>query len=237
MSRVAVVTGASSGIGKAIAECLHGQGATVCLVARSAAVLEDMRRQSDGDRLVPYPADLTSDEDIGRLAQDVADRFGRVDVLVHCAAVISTGPVSDAPVSEFDAQYRTNLRAPYLLTQALMPLLRRSRGQVVFINSTAGLTTPANAAQYAATKHALKALADCLREEVNADGIRVLSLFPGRTATPMQRQLAAAEGKPWRPELLIDAGEIAELLAYVLAGPRTAEITNIIMRPMTKGAA
>ena len=230
---VAVVTGASSGIGRAVAECFHARGATVCLLARSVDVLEQMRRCGGSGRFVPYPADLTVDDDIRSVATDIGERFGRVDVLVHCAAIISTGPVSEASVAALDAQYRTNLRAPYVLTQALLSLLCDSRGQVVFINSTAGLTAPANAAQYAATKHALKALADCLREEVNPHGVRVLSLFPGRTATRMQQQLMAAEGKPWRPEVLIDPGDIADLLVHVLAAPRTAEITNIVMRPMT----
>jgi len=193
-----------------------------------------MCRQAGGERLLAYPADITADDEVSRLAADITDRFGGVDILVHSAAVISTGPISDAPVEALDLQYRTNLRAPYLLTQSLLPMLARKRGQIVFVNSTAGLTAPANAAQYAATKHGLKALADCLREEVNADGIRVLSLFPGRTATPMQQQLAAAEGEPWRPELLIDPAEIAGLLAHVLAGPGTAEITNVMMRPMAK---
>jgi len=111
-----------------------------------------------------YQTDLTLDADIqdliGRLQRDV----GFVDVLVHSAGVITQGRIETEPVENLDWQYRTNLRAPYTLTRGLLPMLRLRRGQVVFINSSAGLSARASAGQYAATKHALKAIADSIRE-------------------------------------------------------------------------
>ena len=130
--------------------------------------------------------------------------------------------------------YRTNVRGPYLLTQELLPLLLERQGQVVFINSSAGLTARANIAQYAATKHALKALADGLRDEVNPRGVRVLSVFPGRTATPTQQKLCGEEGRPYRPARLLQPEDVAAVVVNALCLPRTAEVTEIKIRPMLK---
>jgi NADP-dependent 3-hydroxy acid dehydrogenase YdfG len=123
---------------------------------------------------------------------------------------------------------------PYILTQGLLPLVRERMGQIVFLNSTAGLTSRANVGQYAATKHALKALADGLREEVNRDRIRVLSVYPGRTATQMQQQLHAVEGRLYHPDRLLQPGDVASVVVNALCLPRTAEVTDINIRSMIK---
>ena len=158
----------------------------------------------------------------------------RIDILVHNAAAMRMGRIADAPVEDLDLQYRTNVRAPYLLTQGLLPMLRQRRGQIVFMNSSAGLTAGAGVGPYAATKHALKALADSLREEVNRDGVRVVSVFPGRTATPLQEQVHAWERRPYRPERLLQAEDIAATVVNALCLPPTAEVTDIKIRSMTK---
>jgi short-subunit dehydrogenase len=108
------------------------------------------------------------------------------------------------------------------------------KGQIVFLNSTAGLRARANASQYAATKHALKAVADSLREEVNPAGVRVLSLFLGRTATPMQASVFAAERREYNPGILMQPEDVAEVVVNALALSRRAEITEITMRPAIK---
>ena len=119
-------------------------------------------------------------------------------------------------------------------TQRLLPLLKKPRGQVVFINSSAGLTARANTGQFSATQHAFKALADALRDEVNADGVRVLSVFPGRTATPRIESLHDKEGRPYQPGLLLQPEDVASVVTNALALPWTAEVTNISIRPMQK---
>ena len=139
--------------------------------------------------------------------------------------------------AQFDAQYRTNVRAPFVLTQRLLPQLKAAQGQVVFVNSSAGRTARAGVAQYAATQHALKAVADSLREEVNADGVRVLNLFVGRTATRMQAELHALEGKAYEPGALIQPGDVAALALQALTMPRSVEVTDITLRPMRKPPA
>ncbi len=235
-NRLAVVTGASSGIGKVIALTLAGHGAEVCLVARRREALEAVAEQvrTSGGRSHVCRADLTSDEDIQELAKKINRDFGRVDVLVLCGGAISHGPLERAPLAEFDLMYRSNVRGHYALTQALLPLLRTQKGQIVFINSSAGLRSPAAAGQFSATQHALRAVADSLRDEVNADGIRVLSVYPGRTATPRMAALFEKEGKPYRPELLMQPEAIASVVTHTLCLPRTAEVTDISIRPMLK---
>ena len=144
------------------------------------------------------------------------------------------GKIETAPVMELDQQYRNNVRGPYLLTQALLPLLRRRQGQVVFINSSLGLTARGQVGPYAATKHALKALADSFREEVNVERLRVLSVYLGRTASPMQALIHAMEGKAYHPEYLLQPSDVAAVVLNALCLPRTAEVTDISIRPLRK---
>ena len=113
-------------------------------------------------------------------------------------------------------------------------MLRSCRGQIVFVNSSAGFLASANLSQYAATKHALRAIADSLRQEVNVDGIRVLSIYPGRTASPMQAAVHAMEGKVYDPDRLVQPEDISALVITALSLPRTAEVTDIHVRPFLK---
>jgi NADP-dependent 3-hydroxy acid dehydrogenase YdfG len=232
----ALVTGASRGIGHAIARALAQRGARMCLVARDVEALRALSRELAGLAPPPLilPADLTLDAGIDALGAEVNGQLDRLDVLVHAAGMVSHGPQETLPVDELDRQYRTNVRAPFVLTQQLLPLLKRASGQVVFINSTLGTESRASVGSYAATKHALKALADSLRAEVNPAGIRVLSVYPGRTATPRQAELFRAEGRPYDPKLLLQPEDIAEIVLAAITLPRTAEVTDIRIRPMIK---
>jgi NADP-dependent 3-hydroxy acid dehydrogenase YdfG len=230
-----IVTGASSGIGRAIGAALSSTGANVCAVARRAGELEAMAAHAHGPGSVtPYPADLSDDNNITALATTIRQREGGADVLVHSAGTISMGPLETAPVADLDRQYRANVRGPYLLTQALLPLLRASRGQIIFINSTAVLAPRADVGQYASTKHALRAIADALREEVNPDGIRVASVYPGRTATPLQARVHASEGRAYAPERLLQPDDVADVVLSILTLARSAEVTDVNVRPMVK---
>lgn len=234
--QVAVVTGASSGIGKAIALALAAQGAVLGLVGRRLELLETVAKSAreTARRVLCYRTDLTSDEDMQKLVAHLQQDFGYVDLLIHSAGAISLGPLESAPVKDLDWQYRTNLRAPYVLTQALLPMLTSRRGQIVFINSSASLSARASVGQYAATKAALKAIADSLREEVNAEGLRVLSVYPGRTAGPMQVAVHEMEGRVYHPERLMQPEDVAAAVIGALSLPRSAEATDISIRPMLK---
>jgi NADP-dependent 3-hydroxy acid dehydrogenase YdfG len=235
--QVAVITGASSGVGKAIALELAAQGAALCLVGRRLETLEKVAEhaQARTPQVRCYQADLRLDEDIRQLTVHLQRDFGYIDLLIHSAGFISLGRVETAPVEDFDWQYRTNVRAPYVLTQALLPILRPRRGQIVFINSIAGLNAArANVGQYAATKHGLRAVADSLRDEVNADGVRVLSVFLGNTASPMQEAVHEMKGWVYHPEHLIQPEDVAAVVINALSLPRSAEVTDITIRPLMR---
>ena len=234
--RVAVVSGASSGIGRAIALALAANGAETCAVARRRPELEALAREAleQGGRVHVYCADLTSEEEIQSAVHNVRRDLSRLDVLVSCGGAISHGPLEKASLADLDLLYRSNLRGHYTLVQAALPLLRESKGYIVFINSSAGLRSGATSGQFSATQHALRAIADSLREEVNADGIRVLSVYPGRTATPRMAALFAKEGRPYRPELLMQPEDIAAMVIQALTLPARAEVTDISIRPALK---
>jgi NADP-dependent 3-hydroxy acid dehydrogenase YdfG len=236
LGRTALVTGASSGIGRAIALALAERGVDLCLVGRSRERLDTVAEEArkSGRSARPYRADLVQPEAIDDLVARIRAEVARLEILVHCAGEIAVGELAHAPVEDLDGQYRANVRAPYTLTQGLLPLLAKAGGDIVFVNSSVVQAARRNVSQFAATQHALKALADYLREEVNADGIRVLSVFPGRTATPRQAALYAREARPYRPELLLQPDDVAAVVVHALALPRTAEVTSISLRPTLK---
>lgn len=235
-NQIAVISGASSGIGKAVAFGLAAEGVKTCFLGRKQEKLDALATlvPKSAPAVLCYQLDLTVDRDVRRIADFIRRDVGNIDILIHSAGIISFGHLEAAPVEEFDRQYRTNVRAPYALTQALLPMLRPRQGQIVFINSSAGLNAGPNVGQYAATKHALKAVADSLRHEVNAEGLRVLSVYPGRTASPMQKAIFKTEGRKYRPELLMQPEDLAALVINALSLPRSAEVTDINVRPLIK---
>lgn len=233
--RACLVTGASSGIGRAVALALAREGARVWAVGRSKERLGTLVAEARGrGEIVPVLADVKSDRELEEVAGTVLAGTDRLDVLVHSAGAIHLGPFESVSAADLDQQYRVNLRAPFLLTQALLPALRRARGQVVFVNSSAALRASASNVSYAATKAGLKALADGLREEVNRDGVRVVTLYVGRTATPMQEFVHEREGRSYRPELLLRPEDVAEVVISSLSVPASGEVTDVIVRPMSK---
>ena len=221
VGKVAVITGASDGVGQAVAAILAQRGATLCLAGRHQGALEEMAAAARGARSVHlFDADFGNEHTVRNLAHQIELRVGKVDILVHCAGAHSKGPLRDAPIEQLDLLYRINVRAPYLLTQLMLPLLIATRGQIVFVNSTQGLEAGATVGQYAATKHALKVIADSLRQELNADGVRVLTV----------------ENPEYVPELSLQPSDIAAVIVNALTVPRTAEVTNISIRPFVASA-
>jgi NADP-dependent 3-hydroxy acid dehydrogenase YdfG len=236
--QIAVVTGASGGIGSAIVHALAERGVSLCLAGRDPSKLGAVACSLTAapSTIHSRPMDLTKDGDIEGLAQFVNDQYGRLDILIHCAGAIRHGNLESTPIASLDQQYAANVRGPLLLTQMLVPLLKRPCGQVVFINSSLGLAARANTGHFAATQHAFKAIADSLREELNIESVRVLSVFTGRTATSRIQMLDASQGRPYRPELLLQPADVASVVLNALSLPWTAEVTDINIRPMRKPA-
>jgi NAD(P)-dependent dehydrogenase (short-subunit alcohol dehydrogenase family) len=234
--QTAVVTGASSGIGRAIALALSQMGVEVCAIGRNQNTLaETVAMARPRSNVIGFQMDLTGEDAIRPLMVHLAKDPKGLHILVHSAGIYYQDPMENARIEDFDSQYATNVRAPYLLTQSLLPMLTQAKGQIVFVNSSAGLTAKRpEIGQYSATKHALRAIAESVREEVNPKGIRVLSLYLGRTATPMQEDLYRKEGKEYHPETLIQADDVASVAVQMLMLSTTAEVTDISMRPMRK---
>jgi NADP-dependent 3-hydroxy acid dehydrogenase YdfG len=230
--RTAVVCGATGGIGAAIARALADEGMRLVLIGRDAERLQAFARAlpaAADARLVAL--DLTDVDAIVGAAREITSSAD-VDVLVHAAGAFCRGPVEQADIAALDRQYVVNVRAPFAMTQALLPSVIRVQGQIVFINSSAGLAARAGVSQYAATKHALKAIADSLREEVHALGVRVISLYPGRTATAMQEHVRQLEGTVYDPAVCLQPADVGAAVVAALTMPETAEIKDISLRPM-----
>jgi NAD(P)-dependent dehydrogenase (short-subunit alcohol dehydrogenase family) len=234
--QIAVVTGASSGIGRAIALAMSQKAVEVCAVGRNPETLaETVEFARPRSNVTAFQMDLTGKDAIRPLVEHLAKVSKGLHILVHCAGIYYQDSMEKARIEDFDSLYATNVRAPYLLTQSLLPMLSQVKGQIVFMNSSAGLTAKRpEIGPYGATKHALRAIAESVREEVNPKGIRVLSLYLGRTATPMQEALYRLERKEYHPDTLIQAEDVASVVIQMLMLPATAEVTDLSMRPMRK---
>ncbi len=236
--RAALVTGASRGIGRAVALGLAAAGAAVVATGRDTAALDRLVAEgaARGTPLHVHPAELTDDLTVKQLVASVHAFVDDVAVLVHSAGLYRRGALAGADLADLDRQYGVNLRAPYALTQLLLPDLTRTCGDVIFINSTQGLTAGPQVGQYAATKHALRAIADSLRAELGPLGPRVCTISPGRTATPMQEKIFEEEGRAWRPEELLAPEDIAAMVLAVVALPLRAEVTDMVILPSRKSS-
>ncbi|MGH9158778.1 MAG: SDR family NAD(P)-dependent oxidoreductase [Vicinamibacteraceae bacterium] len=233
---IAAVTGATSGIGYAITLALAKPGWRLVLIARDAERLNSVAAHVEGRgaAATPISLDLCAVDKLEEASANLRRSLPRLDVLVHAAGRFQQGTIEELTAGAVDALFGTNVRAPWLLTRTLLPLLRATRGQVVVVNSSAVFTHPSRCGAYEITKAALQTFTNVLRAEVNADGVRVLSVFAGRTATPMQEDIYRAEGRPYHPERMLQPDDIARAIVNALALPRTAELTDLNIRPMMK---
>jgi len=222
---VHLVTGAGSGIGAVLAQGLLDRGDQVVVLARSAERAEELAADLPGaDVLI---ADLARPESVESLTLPPA-----LDSVVHVAGVVELGSVAELSIDDWSSQLRVNLVAPAALTRVALPALRAARGTVVFVNSSAGLTAHPQWSAYAASKHGLRALADSLRGEEAAAGVRVTTVYPGRTATPMQEKVHQQEGRTYDAAAWIRPETVAEAILHVLDLPRDATIPDVTVRPV-----
>jgi short-subunit dehydrogenase len=208
--RTHLVTGAGSGIGADLAARLEARGDRVI-------------------RLTRDDVDLADAEAVRRWADALEEP--RLDSLCHVAGTVELATVAELDLSDWQSQLAVNLTAPAVLTAALVPALRAARGTVVFVNSSAGLVANATWSAYAASKFGLRALADALRAEEAENGVRVTTIFPSRTATPMQEKVHEQEGRTYDAARWIQPGTVSEAILTVLDLAADATIPEIVVRP------
>ncbi|MQY12136.1 Oxidoreductase UcpA [Streptomyces sp. RB5] len=223
-----LITGAGSGIGAAVARRLLARGDELWLLARDAGRAKELAAAFPGARTV-----------VGDLAEPerLSWAFGhqalpeRLDSLLQVAGVVELGTIGELTPKIWNDQLAANLVGPAELTRLVLPQLRLARGHVVFVNSGAGLDAHAEWGAYAASKHGLKALADSLRWEEKPNGLRVTTVYPGRTATPMQEKVHRQEGKEYDAAKWIDPESVATTILLAIDLPRDAEIKDLTVRP------
>lgn len=220
MPGTALITGAGGGLGAAIAEAL-APTYSLLLAGRPSQRLDELAGRlsartwavdlADGDRIVP-PAGLAE-----------------LDVLVHNAGVAFPGRVAESTPGQWRTSFEVNVTGAVALTLALLPALRAARGQVVFINSGAGLAASPGLASYSASKFALRGFADSLRADEPL--LRVTSIHPGRIDTAMQRALVAYEGRQYDPAEFLSPHTVAGAVAAAVATPPDGQTQQVVIRP------
>ena len=221
MPGTALITGAGGGIGAAIAEALAPTH-TLLLAGRPSARLDSVAERLGA---TTWPMDLTDPDDIEAAAEVLAE----LDVLVHNAGVSFPGRVAESTPEQWRATFEVNVTGAVALTCALLPALRAARGQVIFINSGAGMNASPGLASYSASKFALRAFADSLRTDEPL--LRVTSIHPGRVDTEMQRDLVAYEGRDYNPADFLTPHTVAGIVATVVATPADAHTHEVVIRP------
>jgi NADP-dependent 3-hydroxy acid dehydrogenase YdfG len=239
---VVAVTGASSGIGEAIARLLAARRASLVLGARRVARLEriadDLRVH--GADVIPLEVDVTHREDLDRLVRAAVDRFGRLDVLVSNAGISKLGPLADGDVDGWSAMIDVNLRGVLNGIAAAMPLFRRQgRGHFVTTVSTAGLKIVPEMGVYAGTKNAVRTVMESLRQESTDGVIRTTSISPGFVRTELGDSIddpaARAEIRSTMDEIGLAPEAVARAVAFAIEQPHDVEIGEIVIRPTVQG--
>lgn len=218
---IALITGASGGIGSAIATALAPTH-SLLLAGRPSPRLDAVAQRL---RATILPLDLGDTDAI----HNNAENLDELDVLVHNAGVSIPGHVAESGVDDWRATFDINVFGAVALTLALLPVLRRTQGHVVFVNSGSGRKVSPGMASYSASKFALRAFADSLREDEPA--LRVTSIYPGRTDTQMQRELVAFEGGEYDPAKFLRPETVAAAVTNAVATPADGDVHEIVIRP------
>ncbi|GAA1928501.1 SDR family oxidoreductase [Streptantibioticus ferralitis] len=237
---VALVTGASSGIGAATALALARQGVAVALAARRTERLEELAtaiREQDG-ACVALTADLCDVAQARQIVEDAVDRFGRLDVLVNNAGYVAMGAFEDGDPEDWERMVDLNFTAVLHSSQAALPHLLRAAAQgprgvadVVNVSSVGGRVVRKNNSVYSATKHAVCAFSEALRQEVTGRGVRVGLVEPGLTVTEMATGPGSAAARGMPQNAWLQAEDIARGITFMITQPPHAAVNEIMMRP------
>lgn len=237
--KIALVTGASSGIGEAAAIALASAGASVALAARRADRLTSLvqRIEAAGGTALALPCDVTLEAEALKCVADTVSHFGRIDILVNSAGIMQAGGVLGADLAEYRRVIDINLMATVYTCAAAAPLMKaQGSGDIITISSLAGRKGGPMTNAYSASKHAVNAMTDAMRQELGGFGIRVTILMPGATET----EVASGISDPnWREAIarhvtrdgVVKASEMGQVIAFILSLPRNVNISEICVRP------
>jgi NADP-dependent 3-hydroxy acid dehydrogenase YdfG len=238
--KVAVITGASAGIGEATAEALAAEGAKVALVARRHDRLVELatRIEKDGGDALPIEADVTDHGAVEALVAQVKGQFGGIHILVNNAGVMLLGPVDGADVEEWRRMIDINLLGLLYCTREAIPIMRESGGgHIVNLSSVAGRTANLGSAVYNMTKWGVVGFSEALRQEALHSNIRVTCVEPGYVATELQEQnqnpvvLEALERMANEIGDTLTAGDVARAILYAVSQPQHVAINEVMVRP------
>lgn len=228
--KVAVITGASSGIGKGIALKLSNEGATVVLVARDEKKLDQVStelRKAGAKNYEIISADVTNREDIDRAVQQAVEEFGKVDILVNSAGQMKSSAITEGEVQAWDDMIDVNLKGTLYAINAVMPHFQQQQsGHIVNIASISGFEVTKSSALYSATKAAVHAITQGLEKELAKTGIRSTSISPGMVDTAM------TSDTNWGSRKMLEPKDIANAVVYALTQPSHVNVNEITVRPV-----
>lgn len=238
MGKVALVTGASSGIGEATAAALAAAGAKVAVAARRADRLDMLvgRIEKAGGKALAIEADITKGGDITAMVDKVVSEWGRLDILVNNAGVMLLSPAAEADLDDWRRMIELNLIGLMAATKAALPHLKAAKGHVVNVSSVAGRVANPGASGYAATKFGVVAFSESLRREVYVDKVRVTVIEPGLVRTELGDHITNPAMKAGLDQRLatleaLTADDIANAILYAVSQPPRVNINEILIRP------
>ncbi|NYJ75648.1 SDR family oxidoreductase [Allobranchiibius huperziae] len=222
--KTVLITGGTRGIGRAVAESLSASHHLLIGGRDEASVKQTCVALRSAE---PFVADLANEEATAAAAESI----GELDAVVHSAGLVGHGPLTSLSRADWRRTMELNVVAVADLTRLLLPQLRRAQGTVVVINSGSGLTARVDSALYSASKFAVRALADSVREQEREHGVRVTTIYPGRVDTDMQRELVEAQGGQYDGGLYIRPSSIAAAVRLAIEMPADASVDDLSVRP------
>ncbi|MBG3383912.1 SDR family oxidoreductase [Staphylococcus aureus] len=225
--KVAVVTGAGSGIGEAIATLLHEEGAKVVLAGRNKEKLQNVANQLSQDSVKVVPTDVTNKEEVDELIKIAQQTFGGLDIVINSAGQMLSSKVTDYQVDEWDSMIDVNIKGTLYTAQAALPtMLEQSSGHLINIASISGFEVTKSSTIYSATKAAVHTITQGLEKELAKTGVKVTSISPGMVDTAITAAYNPTDRKKLEPQ------DIAEAVLYALTQPKHVNVNEITVRPV-----
>ncbi|HDD7105755.1 TPA: SDR family oxidoreductase [Staphylococcus aureus] len=225
--KVAVVTGAGSGIGEAIATLLHEEGAKVVLAGRNKEKLQNVANQLSQDSVKVVPTDVTNKEEVDELIKIAQQTFGGLDIVINSAGQMLSSKITDYQVDEWDSMIDVNIKGTLYTAQAALPtMLEQSSGHLINIASISGFAVTKSSTIYSATKAAVHTITQGLEKELAKTGVKVTSISPGMVDTAITAAYNPTDRKKLEPQ------DIAEAVLYALTQPKHVNVNEITVRPV-----